>query len=175
MSTEGEDFIDQWDSVQMEPELSEREKALRDLFCNEYLVDRDSVAAAQRCGFQHAFAKDYAIKFMQEAYVQKRLKTLEQATPGVGADKNADDYNRNRIREALMAQAFYSGPGSSHAARVSALAKLAVIYGMDAPAKTEQLVTHRGGVLMVPATSNLNDWEQAAQASQTQLVSDARH
>lgn len=169
-----EKLTDQWDWAVMEPELTERERALRDLFCNEYLVDFNSVAAAQRCGFQHSFAKDYAIKFMQEAYVQRRIKYLEQSAPVVGAKKE-DEFNIRRIRAALLEQAYFHGPGSSHAARVSALAKLVSIYGMDAPTKAEILNVHKGGVLMVPAIANLNDWEAAAQASQAKLVSDARH
>ena len=163
---------DDWTWAQMDPELTEREKGLRDLFVNEFLVDYDPFKAAQRCGFQISFAKDYAAKFMGESYVQKRIKQLEQSKPSAGEGKETE-YNIRRIRQGLIEQAFYHGPGSSHAARVSALAKLAVIYGMDAPTKIEN--THKGGVLMVPAIANLNDWEAAAQLSQQQLVSDARH
>ena len=163
-----------WDWAQLEPELSPTEKSLRDLFVNEYLVDYSPISAAQRCGFQHAFAKDYAIKFMQEAYVQKQIKNVEQSKPAAGEDKE-EEYDKRRIKKKLLEEAFFTGAGSSHAARVSALGKLAAIYGMDAPLKSEQTVTHKGGVLMVPAISDVNSWETVAQESQQKLVQDARH
>ena len=163
-----------WDWAMMEPELSDTEKQLRDLFVTEYLVDYNALAAAQRCGFQHAFAKDYAVKFMDEAYVRKRIKEVEQSKPAAGEEKE-EEYNKRRIKQALIEQAFYNGPGSSHAARVSALAKLAVIYGMDAPTKVDNTVTHKGGILMVPAISDVNNWETVAKESQQNLASDARH
>lgn len=40
---------------------------------------------------------------------------------------------------------------------------------MDAPTKIKSEVALRGGVMMVPGIANLEDWEKAAQASQTQL------
>ncbi len=63
---------------------------------------------------------------------------------------------------------------NSGAARVAALAKLMSHYGMDAPAKTQNEHLHRGGVMMVPAIADINDWELAATNSQTRLVQEAR-
>ena len=161
---------DQWTWAAMEPALNEHERKLRDHFVNEYLVDYNEVRAAQRCGFQISFAKDYAIKFMQESYVQKRIKEVEQQQPV--EDKRLEEYNKKRITAILMKEAM--DPNSTGSARVAAAGKLAVIYGMDAPTKIEATNTHKGGVLMVPAIANINDWEAIAQASQAQLVADAR-
>lgn len=165
MSTE----TDQWVWAAMEPELTERERALRDLFVNEYLVDYHPVLAAQRCGFQVSFAKDYAVKFMNEAYVQKRIKALEHAeVEGDALDK----YDKKRVRAILMKEAL--DPTSTGSARVSAAAKLVAVLGMDAPVKTINENVNKGGVLMVPAIANLDDWQAIAQASQAKLVADAR-
>lgn len=73
-----------------------------------------------------------------------------------------------------MREAHYRGPGSSHAARVAALGKLASIRDMDAPTKIKADLSMRGGVMMIPAIANLEDWEKAAQASQSSLQEDAK-
>jgi len=165
MSTE----TDQWVWAAMEPELTERERELRNLFVNEYLVDYNPVLAAQRCGFQVSFAKDYAIKFMNESYVQKRIEQVKHTPVNPIAQ---DDYDKSRVRAILMKEAL--DITSTGSARVSAAAKLAVILGMDAPTKTINENVNKGGVLMVPAIANIDDWQAIAQASQAKLVSDAR-
>ena len=48
----------------MEPEPFGQEKALRDLFVQEYIKDFDPFQACLRVGFQAAFAVEYAKKFM---------------------------------------------------------------------------------------------------------------
>jgi hypothetical protein len=79
------------------------------------------------------------------------------------------EYNRQRIKQQLMREAHYRGPGSSHAARVAALARLAAIYDLEAPKKTKIDIEHRGGVMRAPGVANLEDWEAAAVASQEAL------
>jgi hypothetical protein len=158
-----------WTWAAMEPELTEREKALRDVFVNEYLVDYDIIKAAQRCGFQHSFAKDYGIKFWNESYVQKRIELVKHSRVD---EKQMEEFDRATVRAVLrkeMQNQFNSG-----AARVAAAAKMASILGMDKPVETPAEGEHRGGVLMVPAIANMNDWEAVAQASQAKLVADAR-
>ena len=152
-------------------EMSEREKALRDLFVSEYLVDYDQVKAAQLCGFTLQFAVEYAKKFMEEPYVQRRIR---EVTFMKVDEKAIEQFDKTRIKAALMAEAHYRGPGSSHSGRVAALSKLASLYGMEAPKKGSMDVTHRGGVMAVPGIASLSDWEQVAAESQDQLVANAR-
>lgn len=151
--------------------LTDREKALRDLFVEHYLVDFNATLAAQRCGFEREFAIEYARKFLEEPYVQQRILQLKFASVDPA---KLEAYNKTRITNALLAEAHYRGPGSSHAARVSALAKLAAIHGMETPKKIEATIKHRGGVMAIPAIANIDDWEAAAAASQEQLVKDAK-
>ena len=155
-----------------EPEsLTFRERALRDLFVVEYLIDYDAIAACQRCGFNYQFAVDYSLKFMREPYVLQKINKVKfQETD----EESSLEFDTKRIRASLMAEAHYRGPGSSHAARVAALSKLAALCGMEAPKKFEQTINHRGGVMAVPGIASLDDWEQAASASQDALVKDAR-
>lgn len=150
-------------------ELTDKEKALRNLFVSEYLKDYDKVAAAQRCGFELSLAVDWANKLMAEPYVQIRLSNLRNS--GDVNQIELADYNRRRIKEGLMTQAFYTGPGSSHAARVSALKALAELEGMvKVPSKSAGIGD--GGVMQVPGIAGTDDWEAAASNSQDAL---ARH
>lgn len=156
-----------WAEEAMSQNLSAKERELRDKFVEEYLIDFDQTAAAIRIGFSASFAQTYAEKFMTEPYVRKKISDMQTAM--AEDEKIEADLDRRRIRAALMREAHYRGPGSSHAARVAALGKLATIRDMDAPTKIKADLSLRGGVMMVPAIANLEEWEKAAQASQTDL------
>jgi hypothetical protein len=153
-------------------EMSEREKALRDTFVAEYLVDFNALKACMRCGFPREFATEWAQKLMDEPYVQKRIKEIS-FTPV--DPKQEEEYEKKRIKNQLMREAHYYGPGSSHAARVSALAQLQKFYGMEKPRQTENKHVINGGVMRAPGIASLDDWEGAATASQEDLMRDAAH
>lgn len=161
---------DMWSWATRDPILSETERALRDLFVTEYLVDYNEVKAAQRCGFQMGFAQDYAKKFLSESYVQKRIQDITHANVD---EKKMDQFDKETVRSVLRRE--MQNQMGTAAARVAAAAKMAAILGMDKPVEVNNNHSHKGGVLVVPGISSINDWEAAAQASQTQLVSDARH
>lgn len=147
--------------------LDPRQKALRDLFVAEYLIDYNQVNAAMRCGFPREFAVQFATQFMDEPYVQQRIKAME-FTPM--DPKQEEEYNKQRIKTQLMREAMYKGPGSSHAARVSALTTLAKLNSMEPSKKVEQNINLQGGVMRVPAPpGSLDEWEQAASKSQADL------
>lgn len=159
----------------MMPEMSEREKALRDVFVKEYLVDFDAFAAALRCGFMRSFAGEYATKFMEEPYVRQQIQ-LHQLDVQTNVPLTEDEYTKKKIIARLMKEAHFEGKGSSHAARVAALGKLASLHGMDvkvAPG-SDGMGVHRGGVMAVPAIADINEWEATAVASQERLVAHAR-
>jgi len=161
---------DQWAWAAMDVELTQREKDLRNAFVDQYLIDFDEVAAAQRVGFQVAFAKDYAIKFMAEAYVRQRIEIVKHMKVD---EKKMEQFDKETVRAILRKE--MHNPHTSGAARVQAASKMAAILGMDKPTETRLTHTHKGGVLMVPAIASVNDWEAVAKSSQEKLVSDARH
>lgn len=161
---------EQWAWAAMDVELTPREKALRDAFVEQYLIDYDEVAAAQRVGFQVAFAKDYAIKFMAEAYVRQRIEVVKHIKVD---EKKMEQFDKETVRAILRREMHNSH--TSGAARVQAASKMAAILGMDKPVENKMTHIHKGGVLMVPAIANVNDWEAMAKSSQEKLVSDARH
>ena len=156
-----------WANEGLVGELSPGEKALRTRFVDEYMFDYSATAAAIRCGFGNSFAETYATQFMQEPYVRKMIADRQQALSD--NPKEEAELTKRRIRAALLREAHYRGPGSSHAARVSALGQLKQVYGMDAPTKISATHEHRGGVMMVPAIADVTDWEAAAVASQEAL------
>lgn len=154
--------------MEMEPELTDRERALRDHFVTQYLLDYDPLAAAQRCGFMRAFAEEYAKRFMSESYVQTRIKDVElEHIDGAKVEPKSD---RLRVMASLR-QVAYSA-NTPPAARVAALAKLGEYVGIER--KGKDAGAHRGGVMEVPCIASLDEWEQAASASQDKLVADAR-
>lgn len=132
-NTSGQNF---WDSLVMQQQLSPREKALRDLFVTQYLVDYDAWAAAIRIGFLKSVAGQYAQELMEDPYVRQEIAKRQQtAVANPEADRNA---KKRQVEEWLIQAANYRGPGASHAARVTALANLGKIYNMlDSEADTD--------------------------------------
>lgn len=157
-----------WDERVMEPDLTPAEKALRDQFVEQYLVDFDPFKAALRIGFLHSVAMTYAQQLMQEGYVLREIARRERIDP---EDDKAQAARDRQLTLNTLRQAAQNGP---YASRVAAAAKLASILGMDAPIKTQQEVTHRGGVMMVPAIANVDEWEREAQKSQEKLAEESR-
>ena len=115
------------DSRLMEPEPSGQEKALRDLFVQEYIKDFDPFQACLRVGFQAAFAVEYAKRFMSEPYVLRRIAELQRSTP---ENEDAQSREDKALVLSVLRQAAQNGP---YASRVQAAAKLASIYGLDRP------------------------------------------
>jgi len=148
--------------------LSERELALRNEFVRQYLIDFDPVLACMRVGFTKAFAEDYAIRFMAEPYVQKRITELSLETP---ADELEQEELDKQLTLSVLRQAATNGPYSS---RVAAAAKLASILGMDKPVANTLDITSKGGVMVVPGISNVDDWEETALKAQQELINAAQ-
>lgn len=152
---------------QMEPPLTDRERALRDLFVKEFYFDRNPVAAARRVGFIEGFAEEYATRFMKESYVRRKMRQHEESLLNDSADALLE--KRRMIEQQLIIEANYHGVGSSHAARVSALSKLAALYGMDKDPSKDLDEDNPGGVMVVPAMGSVDDWGSAASNQQQKL------
>lgn len=164
----GQDSGRYWDPLVMQQELSPDEKKLRDNFVTEYLKDYDAWAAATRVGYLRTVAYDYASLLMQEPYVQREIERRRSALPD--SPKEATAQNKHKVEHLLWELAYYKGPGASHSARVAATAKLCNIYDMDGTTKIKSEVTHKGGVMMVPAIASVDAWEKQAAQSQDALI-----
>ena len=118
-----------WDEAVMQPTLSPREKALRDFFVEQYLIDYDAWAAAIRIGFTKSIASQYAAELMQCSYVRQKISAAELAD--ITDPDAATAREQKQIKAGLLREAHYHGPGSSHGARVAALSKLAALTKME--------------------------------------------
>lgn len=151
------------------PELTFREKALRDKFVAQYLEDYNPIAAAMRVGYPKGYAKEIAARFMEEPYVVRKIQEVEK-TPA----EEDPEIVKKRIHASLMREAHYHGAGSSQAARVAALSKLAQMHGMDAPRRTEITGADGAplgeGVFAIPGIISVEDWEKLAEAQQAELI-----
>jgi hypothetical protein len=157
----------------MEPEeervYSYREKALRDFFVQEYLVDYDETAAATRVGYGKAYAKEYGRRFMNEPYVLREIAKREGST---SLDADDPEAEKKRIIAGLKREANYRGPGSSQAARVAALSRLANLMGMDPKDKTKDPIENElEGAFVVPGVMTPEQWAAAAKKQQEELTS----
>lgn len=164
-----------WDrSIQYEDDLSPDEMMLRDAVVTEYLFDHSWVNACKRLGMNSNMAQEYAQRFENDSYVQKRLKDFELAEAAKPeANRKAEfDQKKQRIIQQLEAQAVYNGPGASHAARVAALKQLAMIYGFEAPKQTKVDVGVSSGVMLVPMIGGTDSWEKSAADAQRKLQED---
>lgn len=158
-----------WSNGVMEPSLTAQEKELRDKFVDQFLYDSDAYQACIRLGFLSQFALDWAKRFMSEPYVLKRIREA-QTSKNSNITEQRDELTG--IVLAALKEAAQRGP---YASRVAAAREIKAMLGLDAPTKSQQEVIHRGGVMMVPAISNLDEWEQEALATQGKLVQEARH
>lgn len=160
-------------SITYEGDLTQDEMQLRDAVVSEYLHDRDWTAACKRLGMSSALALDYGRRFSEDAYVQRKLKEVEQAkatAPDI-TKKQELELEKQRIIEGLKDEAYYRGPGSSQAARVAAFKQLCSIFGFEAPKQAAVSVTATG-VMMVPMMGSMEDWEKMASESQSKLQED---
>jgi hypothetical protein len=115
-----------------EQPLSEQERALRDLFVNEYLKDFDAYQACIRVGFLQTFAADMARQFMGEGYVQRQITYM---TRKPDEDESAAALADKALIENTLRQACQHGP---YASRVAAAARLAEMRGLSKPDGTAE-------------------------------------
>jgi hypothetical protein len=153
----------------MEPEPTEHERALYDIFCEEYLVDLDATRAASRCGFQAGFARDYGQMLFTKSYVQKKIAALQRAKLDEKDERAFDAINiRARLR------AIINDDRQKASARVAAARELNTMHGLHNQEKQSSDVGQRGGIVLLPSIANLTEWEAAATASQSALAEESR-
>lgn len=150
----------------VETEFSESEILLRKAFVQEFMKTRNAFRACISLGILAPYAESWAESFMSEGYVRRLVHEAEREE-----DTGGDRVNerQSKYRAWMEEQATYYGPGNSHGARVTAITNLMKIEGMEAATKIETDVTHKGGVMLVPALTNANEWCAVAVQSQSEL------
>jgi phage terminase small subunit len=114
-------------------ELTNAEKALRDRFVEEYVIDFSSQNAATRIGYSADYAYDMARKFMLEPYVLQKIKEVK-ARAGLITDL---DQHRVRLQEMLYTEAQIGRN------KVAAINSLKDMLGLNAPTKQSVTVTSK--------------------------------
>jgi hypothetical protein len=93
-------------------------------FVNEYLIDFDKTNAAKRAGYSANSARTIGCDNLNKPYIRNSIsKRIEQLS-------EANFVTRELIISKLLIEALDKSEGSSQSARVSALDKLAKIYGL---------------------------------------------
>jgi hypothetical protein len=137
-----------------------------DRFIAEYLIDRDAFAAAQRAGIAPLAIKQLVKKFMRDPNVHAKI---DAATLQMNPDEMiSPQWVISKFQEVV------SSPFSSYSTKTTALRELASMKGMYPDKNKAPDDGVRGGVVLVPATASLNDWEKAALKQQKALKEDVR-
>lgn len=161
-----------WMWAAMEPEPTESDKQLLDLFAVEYMADECYTSAALRCGFGAGFAADYGLKFLQRPYVQRKLQMLRMQEPAPAQEK--DERTWQRRRNIALLNEIAGNKMQKAASRVAAIRELNALHGFHAPTKVAVSATHKGGVFLVPGTADVSEWEKAAAETQDALAHASR-
>lgn len=128
----------------MAPELTSREKDLRDRFVTEYLKDSDYVKAAIRVGFGPSFAAEYASKFSAEPYVQQEIAARKDAPA-----KELTEADRKKLVEAHLIRIF-TDEKAPYSSQVAAIGRFQDLHGMNAPTRKE--LSGPNGTPLMPTT-----------------------
>lgn len=151
--------------------LTVEQVALRQAFVEQYFIDYNAYNAVLRCGLVGDQAFEYAKKFMQEPFVLNLIAKNSVLKETLNIQKDVD-FQKQQVISGLLKEAFNTGAGSTHAARVQALGKLASILGMDAKSGSDENQI-KGGVICVPGEMSLEDWENKAVHSQNKLAKES--
>lgn len=160
--------------IERASQLTQDQMNIREQVVREYLYDFSWTKACLRCGFRSEFAADTAKRFSEDPYCVWRVKELARQ---MGLNPNPEqkaatlEMDKVDIITSLKKEAHYYGPGSSQAARVSALGKLAQLLGMEPPKAVKAEVTSPG-VMVVPGIATIDAWEAVAEEAQKKLQDD---
>lgn len=113
------------DKELLAPELTEEEKALRDLFVLEYVKDFDPVNACLRLGLQLPYAEEWARRFMEESYVQQQISHV------TGYRRLSEEEVKAKDKELILTTLRMAMQAGPHASRVSAAKQMAIMHGFD--------------------------------------------
>lgn len=145
----------------MKPAMFKR----RDDFIKYLLEGHNQYSAALLAGVPKASARKVSSELWHEPYVQEQLRTLREQM------EEEDLITRKEQLLDLKRIAFNVHGGTQ--GRVQAHALIAKVMGREAPTKVEATVVD-GGVMVVPGASSVDEWEQAAAASQAKLKKEVR-
>lgn len=135
-------------------------------FVQEFLIDRDPIAAALRTGVAAVAVKRKAQQWMSSPDIQKRI---QEATDNQDPETMV---SAQRIIAGFLDVAFdRSAPSAS---RNTALRELAAMKGLYPKEDKDQSKKYAKSVMLVPADVPLSDWSRQALEQQKKLKDDVR-
>lgn len=163
-------------AAKTEGNLSPKQKKRADEFVLQYLRDFNATQSFIRTLVEEGrHFEDIDLQYaMNQGYQMTRWPYVAQKIRE--AMETAEESNivtRSEVLFGLKREAYFSGPGASHGARVNGWGKLASILGMETK-KIEQTLAMKGGIMVVPNTDDLESWEKRAAAAQAALKEDVR-
>lgn len=144
---------------------------LRDRFITEYLRDFNQGNAyvralgpeeVERRQYKRSTCQNMGYMLRHEPYVAAKIAEAVQAM------EEEHIVNRKSILAGLVKEANYDEFDSQHGARVSAWSMLAKIMSMDVK-RIEANLSSRGGILVVPGSQSVDDWEKRSGDAQRKL------
>lgn len=159
-----------------EDNLTAQAKLRADRFVMQYLRDFNATQAFVRTQVEEGkpyeeidynYSMNKGYQMTRWPYVAQKIQEAME----VAEEKNI--LTRAEVMYGMKREAYYTGSGASHGARVGAWAALAKMLGMDQK-KLEQNLAMKGGIMVVPATEDMDSWEQRAQAAQAALKEEVR-
>jgi len=130
----------------------------------------DSYRAACDIGYSGDTAKKLGMQFSEEPYVQTLMEDYIKAK-SAGIIKLRSQ--QHRVVELLFVEAEDRSEATTGTSRVAALVTLTKVLGMNGDERSRGRVSNRGGVMQVPASANLDDWQQSAASHQQDLINNA--
>lgn len=146
----------------MTPEMLAR----RDRFVDGLLMGMSKYQAAIYAGVPPRSASKEGSSLYCEPYVQEQFRALREAIE--------EEKLLTRKELILNVKSIAFDDREQGGARVGASSLLAKIMGYESPTKIQAEVEHKGGVMMVPMASSVEDWEALASRAQKQLKEDVR-
>lgn len=147
--------------------LTPAAKALRDRFIAAYLQHFNATNAYIEAGGTSKRPGKAGYELRHEAYV---AQTIQQAIDAMNVDAMATN---QRVMSWAIREANHYGFDASHGARVSMITTLMKHKGLSGEER-EAAAAARGGVMVVPATDNVDSWEARAAAAQAALKEQVR-
>ena len=131
-------------------------------FIDEYLIDRDPHLAALRTGIARINVKKRVIALMGDSRI---VRAIQLRTDTADLDKMISP---QRIMAGFIDVAFdRAAPAAARNTALRELAAMKKMYGENDDRKGS-------GVMLVPGSASLSDWEAAAQAAQAALKEEVR-
>lgn len=151
-------------AVDVEP--TTHDKLRLEEFARQYIIDFNQTRAAARMGYAEGSAAQAGNQMFWKPYTQAYLVAL------IRGIEERTIVGRNEVLAGLLREANNFGMDADSSSRIKAWTEIGKILGMYV-ARVE-IAANSSGVMEVPISRNVNEWEVLASGSQAMLMEAAR-